>query len=365
MWSLAGRLLVCGLLLAAIFNDIFKREAGAVWTGAPAWKDLSRVEQWQLAWVQGPGALWATLTQVGRGQLAVSEFWMAVIVMLGVVRWRMVLQVHGLNLPIGRATAISMVAQFFNSFLLGSSGGDVLKAYYAAHETHHKKTEAVVTVFADRLIGLFSMLLFACLMLLPNLSRLMEKGQGRLVAFSVGIVAMTLGCGGLVVVSFWSGMSRGIPRARAWLRKIPKGEMIEKSIDACRVFGRDPGFLLRTVGLSMVLNTVCVLQISALAQGLGLAIPATALFLIVPMIICVSALPIALGGLGLRENLFVYLLVPLGVSETKALSLSLLAYSVFLSWSLIGGLVYLTIRRRQHLDEMAKENLDPTEVSAG
>ena len=47
-------------------------------------------------------------------------------------------------------------AQFFNAFLLGSTGGDLLKAYYAARETHHKKTEAVVTVFVDRIIGLFS-----------------------------------------------------------------------------------------------------------------------------------------------------------------------------------------------------------------
>ena len=36
-----------------------------------------------------------------------------------------------------------------------------MKAYYAARETHHKKTEAVLTVFVDRVIGLWSMLLFA------------------------------------------------------------------------------------------------------------------------------------------------------------------------------------------------------------
>jgi hypothetical protein len=27
---------------------------------------------------------------------------------------------------------------------------------------------------------------------------------------------------------------------------------------------------------------------------------------------------------------------------------------VFLSWSLVGGVVYLSIRERQHLDEVAK-----------
>jgi hypothetical protein len=76
----------------------------------------------------------------------------------------------------GRATGITFVAQFFNSFLLGSTGGDVIKALYAARETHHKKTEAVVTVFVDRLLGLWAMLFFAALMMIPNAGLLPATG---------------------------------------------------------------------------------------------------------------------------------------------------------------------------------------------
>src|SRR5438046_8549403 len=117
---------------------------------------------------------------------------MGVTIVLGICRWRMVLRVHGLDLSPGRATEISFIAHFFNSFMLGSTGGDLLKAYYAARETHHKKAEAVVTVIVDRLLGLFAMLLFACLMMLPNLALLQE--HKRLAALSVVLLLMPIRC---------------------------------------------------------------------------------------------------------------------------------------------------------------------------
>src|SRR5438876_9320856 len=129
---------------------------------------------------------------------------MGMTVLLGVIRWQLVLRVQGLELSFARTSEISLVAQFFNSFLLGSTGGDLLKAYYAARETHHKKTEAVVTVLVDRLLGLFAMLLFACLMMLPNLSLLGAHSQ--LTALAAFIIVMTVGCGLVIGLTFWGGI---------------------------------------------------------------------------------------------------------------------------------------------------------------
>jgi glycosyltransferase 2 family protein len=112
--------------------------------------------------------LWHTLRLIHPAALLVSFLLVGISIIAGVVRWRIVLEAQGLHLPLGRATTISFVAQFFNSFLLGSTGGDLIKAYYAARETHHKKTEAVTTVFVDRLVGLWAMLLFAGVMMIPN-----------------------------------------------------------------------------------------------------------------------------------------------------------------------------------------------------
>src|SRR6202012_5268834 len=129
---------------------------------------MPRLEQWKMAWTQGPRDLRQTLCTAHPTALVLSLVLMCLTILIGVVRWRMVLEAQGLHLSWRRATGISFVAHFFNSFLLGSTGGDLIKAYYAARETHHKKTEAVVTVFIDRLIGLWALLLFAAIMMIPN-----------------------------------------------------------------------------------------------------------------------------------------------------------------------------------------------------
>lgn len=354
--KLGGRLALAALLLVWIFHSIFLNEARllAGRRGEP-WKELPRAKQWSLAWQHGPGELWSILSAVEPGAFAVSLALMGATLLIGAVRWSMALRVQGLDLPFKRAGEISLIAHFFNSFLLGSTGGDLLKAYYAARETHHKKAEAVTTVFVDRLIGLFSMLLFAALMMPGNASLL--PGHEALTSVAAMTLAMLAACGVIVHLAFWGGVSKRFPKARAWLRRLPKGELLERSLEACRHYGRHRAFLVRSLAASMILNFVCVLQVWMLAGGLGLVIPLKALLLIVPAVICLSAVPVTPSGLGVRENLFVLLLsVPaIGVSATHALSLSLLAYAGSLFWSIVGGVVYLSVKESEHMEEITAE----------
>ena len=358
IWTTSWKLGLCLLLLGWIFNTIFLKEARTS-IGPQVWAKYSWTEQTQAAWRHGPPRLWSTLTMIDPAALSLSVILMGVTILLGIARWRMVLRVQGFDLQWSRTTEISLVAHFFNSFLLGSTGGDLMKAYYAARETHHKKTEAVVTVFVDRLLGLWAMLLFAGIMMLPNLSLLFGRSQFRPLALL--ILGMLVACSGVVVVAFWGGVSRTWTGARTWLRRLPKGEWLERSLNSCRQFGRAPFFVSRTLSISMLLNAVCVLQVLVLSQGLGLKVPWLVLFVTVPMIICISALPITPSGLGVRENLFVLMLSSIGVPDTSALSLSLLAYAGSLFWSLVGGIVYAMLKERHHLaeKELEQEELSP------
>jgi len=54
-----------------------------------------------------------------------------------------------------------------------------------------------------------------------------------------------------------------------------------------------------------------------------------------------------------RENLFVFMLADptINVAATSALSLSLLTYAGSLFWSLVGGVIYLTLKEKHHLAE--------------
>ena len=103
----------------------------------------------------------------------------------------------------------------------------------------------------------------------------------------------------------------------------------------------------------MLLNFLCVIQFWVLSYGLGMQVPLLALCMVVPTVICIAAVPIFPGGLGVRESLLVYLLsVPaIHADATKSLSLSLLAYAGSLFWSLVGGVVYAAFKHKHHLGE--------------
>ena len=349
------KLAVCLVLVAWILHVIFAGEA-EMQLGKD-WGALSFAKQLRESWTIGPTGLWKTISGVSLGWLLTSFVFMGTTIFIGVIRWRTVLAVQGLYLPLGRAAGISLVAHFFNSFLLGSTGGDLLKAYYVAAETNHKKAEAVTTVVVDRLLGLFAMLLFVSLMALANWSVVMS--QQRFMAVMLVVLGMLFVSGLVVVLSFWAGPTGARLKFEALLAKLPKGDVLVRCIEACHAFGENPGFLPRVLGWSMLLSLACVLQIVALGHGLGLPMGEhfRVLLLIVPAIICISALPITPSGIGVRENLYVWLLsaTAIGIEAKTALSLSLLAFAGSLLWSLIGGATYLAFRSRHSLDQIATD----------
>lgn len=360
--KLAFQLGICGLFLAWILHAIFYSEALQM-VNPDEWGKLTRVQKWEFAWTHGPGQLGATLAAISPTSFALSLLVMGAILLTGVARWRMVLRVHGLILPWWRAIEICLVSHFFNSFLLGSTGGDLMRAIYTARDTHHKKTEAVVTVFIDRILGLWGLLLFGCLLMIPNYPLITHHRYLRL---SCGIVVlMTLACSVIVLVSLRSGITKGWKGSRDFLRRLPKGAALERSLDACRRFGQEPLFVTRTLGVSMALNLLCVLHVQVVANGLGMPMPPVLTALVVPVITAIIALPVTPNGLGMREYLFVYLLCDraVGLDATAALSLSLLVYAGSLFWSLIGGLLYLTFRRKQHFLEPKAENAEAEALS--
>jgi glycosyltransferase 2 family protein len=359
-WPRIARFVICILLLAWISHSIFQQEAR--FALGSQWDSLSSQERWKAAWTIGPHELRHALTHVGWSAFGWSLLCMGLSLVLGAMRWKVTLEALGLSLPITRVFEISWVAHFFNSFLLGSSGGDLLKAWYAARETHHLKTEAVVAVGLDRLIGLFAMLMFAAGFIFINQNLLWS--DGKLQAISTFILVMALGCGSVTLAALWGGPKRWRPAWQKKLRQIPKGQMIERVINACGSLGKRPAALMKCVVLSLWINLVCVLQIAALIRGFDISPPMIPLMAIVPTIICISAIPVTPSGLGVRENLYVLMLASpgLGIPATTALSVSLLAYAGSLIWSALGGLVYLTFRDKHHLKELTDSDIATQET---
>ena len=71
------------------------------------------------------------------------------------VRWFVLVRALDLPFTIPNAFRLGLIGCFYNAFLPGSVGGDLMKAYYIQRDTPDKRAAAVATVLADRLVGLF------------------------------------------------------------------------------------------------------------------------------------------------------------------------------------------------------------------
>jgi uncharacterized protein (TIRG00374 family) len=337
-----ARVLVSVTILAYLFDGIFRDEA------RKHVADLDTLGWWareQIVWTKGPAGLWDVFQKVNLWWFAGGLTCIGVVCLLGIVRWQMILKVQGLELKFPRVCSIFFVGMFFNAFLLGSTGGDVIKAWYVAHETHHKKAEAVATVVVDRLIGLLALFVMALVMMGIYRHRVFD--DVRLRSFAVITLAFVILCVGVSVLGFWRGLADKLPGVRARLERMPKYETFKRMIDAYRQYAAHPGVLAITLVQSFGVHIAAMLSIWCIGRGLNIH-PDNGLIdylLYLPIINSVTAIPISISGFGVRELMYAEMFGEVGVAKSAAVALSLLGYFVALFWSLVGAGFYLTHRK--------------------
>src|SRR5438874_7236683 len=72
-------------------------------------------------------------------------------------RWHVLLKVQKIRLTLPRVAGLFLIGMFYNQFLPGGTGGDIIKSYLLLKETSDKKAGALLAVVFDRLIGLVAL----------------------------------------------------------------------------------------------------------------------------------------------------------------------------------------------------------------
>ena len=71
-------------------------------------------------------------------------------------RWHVLLKVQGIRLSWPRLSGLFLIGMFYNQFLPGGTGGDIIKSYLLLKETD-RKAGALLAVVFDRFIGLVAL----------------------------------------------------------------------------------------------------------------------------------------------------------------------------------------------------------------
>jgi hypothetical protein len=250
-------------------------------------------------------------------------------------RWRLLLGALGAPAPIRRLTASYLVATFFNNFLPSNIGGDIVRVRDSSRLTGSVATSLAV-VGIDRILG------FGALYLLAAVAFVLAPPTVRgLAGARAVLLGLALLFGFLAYIFFRPGTARwlmSVSRLSSidWARE--QFEVVQGAVHAYRA-------QVRTIWIagaaSVVIQTLVVLYYLAVARGLGIPLPASAAFLMVPLCTLLQAVPVSFNGWGLREGLFAYYFSQVGLPRPSALAFSLVGAGLMVLLSLSGALVWM------------------------
>lgn len=257
----------------------------------------------------------------------------------GMIRWKFILDAQGLRMSWSRVFCIYFIGQFFNSFLFGSTGGDLVRAFYAAKETHHRKTEAVATVIIDRASGLIVLYAMAAVMLISRAGFYLNQWQTHVPAL-IMLALIVLSVVGLVFIFNLTLFDRWPLVGR--IKRHPKlGPLIRRLLIPVFLYRRRTGLLINTMALSFLLQMIFILQCYCLGRTFQIHLGLIAYLTVFPMVMSIAAIPITPGGLGIREGLTVTMFQAMAIPSAQSLPLALMIYFSSVVWSLLGGLIFL------------------------
>jgi len=281
--------------------------------------------------------------------LAIYSFGQAIIGL----RWWLLLQTQSVHIPLWSAVKLHFLGLFYNNFMPSSVGGDLIRAWYVTRHTH-KKFEAVLSVFVDRMIGLFSTLVIATVFYL-----LFLKGQGGVVIYgaksqdnggflgSVGehkvIVVWTV----IVIAAVFLGLllhsagrsllGRGLSAIRLY-----GSRAFVKLTNAARLYGTKPLTLIKVFALTVVMQLMTITGFWILGSNLGVDVSIRYYFVFFTLTWVLGAIPVSIGGVVVVEVLLASMFIKLaGVAVEAASALALCQRAVWMLASLPGAGIHL------------------------
>jgi uncharacterized protein (TIRG00374 family) len=304
-----------------------------------------------------PGEIWDAIRS--------NPFWLALVfviyngcILLTGSRWHMLLVSQGLHPTWRECIGMTYTGCFFSCFLPGGTGGDLVKAYYVARDSH-KKAEAVTTVFLDRVLGLYCMIGFAAVAMLFRLPTLWHYGETPGAAGLTqmqGLVVSVLGAFAVATVGLIVFLSSHCRRLVHYLLdKLPErvGPVLKRVYEAVYHYRGQKLLLLKFVLYSASAHGLC--SVAMWVVGLSLHDPiaeggtrALNYFFIIPLGLVLNGLPIAPAGVGVFEwalkLLFGTVLVS-GEANVGA-NVAALGHIIIILTNQVGLFFYLAGKRR-------------------
>ena len=269
-------------------------------------------------------------------------------------RWWWLLRVNGLNVSASEALRFTWIGVFFNTVVPGATGGDLVKALYIMKHCPGQRMPAMVSVIVDRVLGLASLAILGAVVVLFALDRFAD--------IAIAIWSVLLALSALAMVAF-SRRLRSLVRLTWLLNRLPAriGELLRLFDQAVYFYRGHKTVILMSLLCGVGNHVISVMSVVLIGDALGVGMPWTEYFVLIPVVNIISAVPLMPNGWGLGELLYQKLFAVYGASYvegiasaeaagrvmgTRGVALSVLYRLHLTFWSLLGGVCLLFERDR-------------------
>ena len=270
----------------------------------------------------------------------------AVTTVLGGLRWRLLLRLADVHLPVGRAMQLAFTAVFFNVVVPGNIGGDVLKSIYVARELAPEKRAGVyVIAFLDRLIALAGLVAVAAVLTLARGSAAWQSHDGQELTLAIGLLVLgTFGAPILLLLFL-----RRSTRIDTWTSGPSLvARILKQLVAAGRLVASGPRSLATALGLAVLTHLAGIVLFAALASAIiSQDVSITSLASVYPLGMLSMVLPISYAGFGVGHVAFDQLFAMIGLTGgATVLNVYLIGQT---APCLFGVVPYLTLKREAPL----------------
>ncbi|HTO00202.1 MAG TPA: lysylphosphatidylglycerol synthase transmembrane domain-containing protein [Microthrixaceae bacterium] len=289
---------------------------------------------WILFWRLPPVSLDDVIPDFTRSTVAWLVFAVGIHIVaygLQTLRWSQVSSTLGLHLPFRKMFSFLLAGEFVSNALPTSFGGDVVRVVRQGQETNNF-TDSFAATALERLTGWLVLPLLSALAFILRPS-LLQLGGASLAAVVLNVATLV----GLVGMLWLAGHPRGAGRLvgkTGWTRYVGAVHL------GLLAFRHKPWQVVSVLGAGFGFQFLQCVSVFAAARALGLTqVDLITVMAFFPPTAILQNLPLALGGLGVREGAFVLffgaLVVP--VADSNAIALGLLVYLIFIVASLAGA----------------------------
>jgi len=302
-----------------------------------------------------PQALWQQIVTANLWLLLIGATCYASAVALGGVKWGILLWSVQIRVPLSRLLSHQWQAEFFNNFLPGQVGGDVIRGYGLAMDTQ-KRAAAAASVLIDRFIGLtvFMVAAAAATVIMQVWGRRLDGtpfSADQLMAIrfiELGVLGITLVLLLITAALLSRRLKQLAERILAHLplasRTVPIWQALAAAFNAYRHQYRALVLTALCSACIVVLTSINIWLIALAIEPNSISL--LAVLAINPLIVFLALAPISPGGLGLRQSAFAGLFLLIGSGFQLGFAVGLIQQLIGYLVSLPGGLLWMWGRGR-------------------